>query len=411
MVDVQQPIRLDDVADAIAAVRSGGLVVVVDDADRENEGDLIGAAELVTPETINFMEIHGRGLLCAPVTQERIAELAIPVINDIKRSKFACTYALPVDANYGVSTGISASDRAVTVRALADPARGEHDFVHGGHIQPIVGVPGGVLVRSGHTEAALDLAKLGGLNEAAVLCEIKRADGEMMRLPELRAYADEHGLPLIYVADLITWRRRHEQLVRCVAVADLPTEAGYFRVHAYESVLDATPFVALVKGEIDPNEPVLVRVHSECLTGDALLSTRCDCGRQLHAALELIEKEGRGVLLYARQEGRGIGLLNKVRAYALQDQGLDTVQANEHLGFAADLRDYGLGAQVLLDLGVRKMRLMTNNTRKIVGLTGYGLEVVERVPLVVEPTAENTRYLAAKRDKLGHLLPAAGREE
>ncbi|MBI5830717.1 MAG: bifunctional 3,4-dihydroxy-2-butanone-4-phosphate synthase/GTP cyclohydrolase II [Armatimonadetes bacterium] len=403
--------RLDKVVDAIAAVRAGQMVVVVDDEDRENEGDLVAAAELVTPQTINFMETHGRGLLCAPVTRERIAELNIPIITHGKREQFACTYALPVDAAEDVTTGISATDRSVTIRRLADPAAGADAFVHGGHVQPIVGVPGGVLRRSGHTEATLDLARLAGLRPAAVLCEVKRDDGEMMRLPELREFADRHGLLLISIADLIEHRRRNELLVRRVTTVHMPTEAGEFDCVAYESVIDGSPFVALVKGEIDPNVPVLVRMHSECLTGDALLSRRCDCGKQLRAALDRIEQEGHGVLVYVRQEGRGIGLINKLRAYALQDGGLDTVEANLHLGFPADLREYGLGAQVLLDLGVQKMRLMTNNQRKIVGLQGYGLEVVERVPLVTEVTEDNQRYLDTKRRKLGHFLPHLDDEE
>ena len=402
-----QEIALDDVRAAIEEVRHGRMVIVVDDADRENEGDLVVAAEAVTPEIVNFMETFGRGLLCVPLPRERLERLQIPLINRHGRDRLHCSYAVPVDAATGVSTGISSRDRAVTIRRLADPEAGPRDFVHGGHIQPLAAEPGGVLRRSGHTEATVDLARLAGREPVAALIEIKRADGEMMRLPELRAFADEHGLKLISIADLIHYRRQNERLMRRVAACRFPSHAGLFECVGFESVLDGSPYVALVKGEISPDKPVLVRVHSECLTGDALLSRRCDCGQQLAAALEQIQAAECGVLIYVRQEGRGIGLLNKLRAYELQDSGLDTVEANEHLGFPADLRDYGLGAQVLLELGVRQMRLMTNNLRKIVALEGYGLEVVERVPLVTEITPDNVRYLAAKASKLGHLLPPA----
>jgi 3,4-dihydroxy 2-butanone 4-phosphate synthase/GTP cyclohydrolase II len=401
----EETIRLDTVAEAIAEIRRGRLVLVVDDEDRENEGDLVGAAECASPEMINFMETHGRGLLCVPLMPDRLTALGIPVIDRPNRTRLHCTYAVPVDASDGVSTGISARDRACTIRKLTDPGAGPRDFVHGGHVQPLQAQPGGVLQRAGHTEATVDLARLAGLRPAAVLCEVKRADGEMMRLAQLRGFADQHGLKLISIADLIAWRQQRERLVRRVATVRMPTDQGEFTCVAYESILDGSPYVALVKGQIDPEQPTLVRMHSECLTGDALFSRRCDCGRQLAQALDRIEREGRGVLIYIRQEGRGIGLLNKLKAYELQDQGLDTVEANEHLGFPADLRDYGLGAQVLLDLGVRQMRLMTNNPRKIVALQGYGLQVVERVPTLTEVTADNLRYLDVKVRKLGHLLP------
>lgn len=399
-------VQFDSIERAIETIRAGGMVVVVDDADRENEGDLILAAERVTPEAINFLERWGRGLLCVPLTAERLDALRIPLIDrGTAQDRFKTAYTVPVDAASGIGTGISARDRAETIRRLVDPAAGPRDFLHGGHVQPLCAMRGGVLRRAGHTEAAVDLARLAGLEPAAVLCEIKRDDGEMMRLAELREFATRHGLPLISIADLIHHRRQTERLIQCVAVCHLPTEVGEFVCHAYESLIDGSPYLALVKGTPQGDVPVLVRMHSECLTGDALLSRRCDCGQQLRLAMQLIQEAGCGVLVHIRQEGRGIGLLNKLRAYQLQDQGLDTVEANEHLGFAADLRDYGLGAQVLLDLGVRRMRLMTNNVRKIVALQGYGLEVVERVPLLAEVTPDNERYLLAKAQKLGHLLP------
>ncbi len=405
MSDDRDEVRFDPILDAIDEIRRGRMVVVVDDADRENEGDLILAAERITPEAVNFIERHGRGLLCVPTSAERLAELQIPLIEQTARDPFRTVYAVPVDAAQGITTGISARDRTVTIRKLVE-SHTARDFVHGGHVQPLQAAAGGVLRRAGHTEAAVDLATLAGLAPCGVLAEIKREDGEMMRLPELRDFAARHGLKLVSIADIIDHRRRHEQLVRRVATCRLPTDLGEFTCVAYESTLDGSPYVALVKGEIEPGEPTLVRMHSECLTGDALFSRRCDCGQQLRLALEQIEREGRGVLVHIRQEGRGIGLLNKLRAYELQDRGLDTVEANEHLGFPADLRDYGLGAQVLLDLGVRRMRLMTNNWRKIVALEGYGLELVERVPLEADVTPDNARYLDVKAKKLGHLLAA-----
>ncbi len=395
----------DDIPAAIEAIRRGELVVVTDDADRENEGDVILAADRVTPEAVNFLERHARGLLCVPLTRERLGQLAIPLVNASGGDRFRTAYTVPVDAAQGVSTGISATDRATTIRKLVDPSAAPRDFVYGGHVQPLQAVDGGVLKRAGHTEATVDLARLAGLTPAGVLAEVKDDRGEMMRLDGLRWFAREHGLKLVSVAQLIEYRRQTERLVKRVATCRLPTEVGEFTCVAYESTIDGSPYVALVKGEIRPDEPVLVRMHSECLTGDALLSRRCDCGQQLKLAMERIQAEGCGVLVHIRQEGRGIGLLNKLRAYELQDGGMDTVEANEHLGFPADLRDYGLGAQVLLDLGVRRLRQLTNNWRKIVAIEGYGLEVVEHVPLLAEVTPDNQRYLAAKAQKLGHLLP------
>jgi len=391
------------IPEALDALREGRLVVVVDDEDRENEGDLITVAELATPSTINFMERHGRGLLCVPMDAERLQRFDIPLIGNGPQDRFRTAYTVPVDAAHGITTGISASDRTITIKTLVH-GQSSHDFVRGGHVQPLRATEGGVLKRAGHTEAAVDLARMAGCQPVGVLIEIKRDDGEMMRLAELKEFAAKHQLKLISIASLIAYRSRHEQLINKVAECRLPTDVGEFRCVAYESVLDGSPYIALVKGEIDPEQPTLVRMHSECLTGDALHSLRCDCGQQLHLAMERIQAEGNGVLVHIRQEGRGIGLLNKLRAYELQDRGLDTVEANEQLGFPADLRDYGLGAQVLQDLGVRRLRLMTNNWRKIVALEGFGMELVERVPLLGSVTPENARYLQAKREKLGHLL-------
>ncbi len=407
----QERSGIDRIESAVEEIRRGGMVIVVDDEDRENEGDLILAAQRITPEAICFLERFGRGLLCAPMTAQRLATLQIPLLERGGGDRYRTRYTVPVDAARGITTGISARDRTVTIRRLVDANAGPRDFIHGGHVQPLCAAPGGVLQRAGHTEAAVDLATLAGFPPVGVLCEIKRDDGEMMRLPELKQFAAEHRLKLISIADLIEYRSRHERLIERVAACDFPTEVGDFRLIAYEATVDSSPFLALVKGEIRPDEPTLVRMHSECLTGDGLFSRRCDCGQQLRLALERIEAEGSGVLVHVAQEGRGIGLLNKIRAYELQDHGLDTVEANERLGFKADLRDYGLGAQVLLDLGVRKMRLMTNNWRKIVALEGYGLEVVEQVPLIGEVTADNVRYLAVKREKLGHLLPETEADE
>jgi 3,4-dihydroxy 2-butanone 4-phosphate synthase/GTP cyclohydrolase II len=391
--------------EAIKAIRDGKMIVVVDDEDRENEGDLTMAASKVTPEAVNFMARYGRGLVCLAMTSERLDELDVPLEVSDNSSPRETAFCVSIDARAGTSTGISAADRARTILAALDPATTPRDLIRPGHVFPLKSRSGGTLVRAGHTEAAVDLARIAGLPPAGVICEVMNDDGTMARVPELTKFARKHGLLIITIADLISYRMRTEGLVRRVASADLPTVQGAFRVHAFESLIDDQTHVALVRGDIGDGQNVLVRVHSKCLTGDVFHSVRCDCGPQLDAALEQIGKEGRGVLLYLHQEGRGIGLANKIRAYALQDEGLDTVQANERLGFKPDQRDYGIGAQILRDLGVRTMRLLTNNPRKFIGLEGYGLSVVESVPLEVVPATEFTRkYMKTKKDKLGHTL-------
>ncbi|HIC95512.1 TPA: bifunctional 3,4-dihydroxy-2-butanone-4-phosphate synthase/GTP cyclohydrolase II [Candidatus Bipolaricaulota bacterium] len=393
----------DPIEEVIEAIRHGEIVIVVDDEDRENEGDLVMAAEKATPEKINFMAKYGRGLICAPITEERADELGLRLMAG-GGGRYETNFTVSVDARYGITTGTSAYDRALTIQLLADPDTKPQDFVQPGHVFPLRAKPGGVLRRAGHTEASVDLARLAGLYPAGVICEIMNDDGTMARLPELREFAERHGLKMTSIADLIRYRSQREKLVKREAEADLPTEFGLFRILAYSSEIDKKEHVALVKGEVAGKENVLVRVHSECLTGDTFLSKRCDCGPQLHEALKRIAAEGQGVLLYIRQEGRGIGLINKIKAYALQDEGLDTVEANRRLGFREDLRDYGVGAQILKDLGLTTIRLLTNNPKKVVGLEGYGLRIVEQIPLQVEPNEYNYDYLRVKREKLGHTL-------
>ncbi len=390
--------------EALADIRKGRMVVVVDDEARENEGDLIFAAEKVTARKINFLARFGRGLVCVPLDRERAAALRLEAQTLSNTALHGTAFTVSVDAVKGTTTGISAADRAVTVRALADPATRPEDLGRPGHIFPIVAQDGGVLVRAGHTEATVDLARLAGLRSVGVLCEVMTDSGKMARLPALRRFARTHGLKLITIKDLIAWRQQRERLVRLVVETSLPTEYGDFRALVYEDVIEPYAHIALVRGEVRGRERVLVRVHSQCLTGDVLHSLRCDCGLQLARAMEMIAREGSGVLLYMRQEGRGIGIANKLKAYALQDRGLDTVEANVALGFAPDLRDYGIGAQILCDLGLSSIRLLTNNPRKVVGLRGFGLEIVERVPIVVPPNRRNLGYLVTKRDRLGHLL-------
>jgi 3,4-dihydroxy 2-butanone 4-phosphate synthase / GTP cyclohydrolase II len=392
------------IEDAVEAFRDGKIIIVVDDEDRENEGDLTVAAEKVTPEMVNFMARYGRGQICLSMTAERLDALELPLAVTDNTTPFGTAFCVPIDAKHHVTTGISAADRAATILTAIDPNTKPSDLVRPGHISPLRARAGGVLVRAGQTEAAVDLARIAGLYPAGVICEIMNEDGTMARVPELTKFAKKHKLLMITIADLIQYRMRTEALVRRVASAALPTGPGEFRVIAYESLIDQETHVALVKGEIGNGKEVLVRVHSRCLTGDVFHSVRCDCGPQLDAAMERIEAEGRGVLLYLNQEGRGIGLANKIRAYELQDQGFDTVEANERLGFKADQRDYGIGVQILKDLGVRSMRLLSNNPRKLVGLEGYGLSVAEWIPLEIPASEHTERYLRTKKEKLGHKL-------
>jgi 3,4-dihydroxy 2-butanone 4-phosphate synthase / GTP cyclohydrolase II len=392
------------IPEAIEHYKKGRILIVVDDEDRENEGDFVVAAGKATPESINFMSKHGRGLVCVGMTGELLDRLDLhPMVQD-NTSKLGTSFTVSVDAVQGTTTGISAQDRAWTVRVLIDPKSKPDDLARPGHVFPLRAFDGGVLCRAGHTEAVVDLARLSGLAAAGVLCEIMDEDGSMARLPKLESMAETFDLRIVTIRDLIAYRMTHDKLVRRAVSTKFPTRYGQFILHLYESDIDDHHHLALVKGHIRPDEPVLVRVHSECLTGDVFGSMRCDCGEQLHRAMKMIEHEEKGILLYMRQEGRGIGLSNKIRAYQLQDQGKDTVEANLALGFPADLRDYGIGAQILVDLGARKLRLITNNPKKVVGLQGYGLEIAERVPLVVRPNSANSRYLETKRDKLGHLI-------
>jgi 3,4-dihydroxy 2-butanone 4-phosphate synthase/GTP cyclohydrolase II len=396
---------LVSIPEAIELFRQGQMVIIVDDEDRENEGDLVVAAEKITPEAINFMARYGRGLVCLSLTEERCRELEIPLMVEEKNSvPFGTAFTVSIEAKGKVTTGISVHDRAATVLTAIDPSTRPEDLAKPGHIFPVRARRGGVLKRAGHTEASADLAALAGLYPAAVICEIMNEDGSMARVPDLKKFAEVHELPILTVSDLISHRLRTESLVRRVASPALPTSYGEFVAHAYESEITGEQHIAFVMGEVDPEDPVLVRVHSQCLTGDIFGSERCDCGPQLHCALEAIQREGKGVLLYLLQEGRGIGLFNKLKAYELQEQGHDTVEANEELGFRPDERNYGIGCQILRDLGVRRMRLLTNNPGKYIALKGYGLEIVERMPLEIPPTDANRDYLRTKREKLGHLL-------
>ena len=393
------------VEEAIEDLRAGKTILILDDEDRENEGDLACAAEFVTPEIVNFMATHGRGLICLPMAAERLDELKIPLMVAENTSRYGTAFCVSIEARHDVTTGISAADRARTIRVAVDPATRPGDLVRPGHVFPLRADKGGVLKRAGQTEASVDLARLAGLKPAAVICEVMNPDGTMARVPELREFSKRHGIRILTIADLIRHRMRNERLVTRVASPDLPTARGPWKIHAFRYELEDQVHVALVMGEPRPDEPVLVRVHSECLTGDVFGSTRCDCGAQLELAMELIAKEGKGVVLYLRQEGRGIGLANKLRAYELQDrQHKDTVEANLLLGFEADHRDYGVGAQILYELGIRRLRLMTNNPGKYVALEGYGLELVERVPLELPPHPDNIEYLRTKKNKMGHLL-------
>jgi len=395
---------LATIPEAIEDIKAGKFVIVVDDEDRENEGDFIMAAEKVTPEAINFMAVHGRGLICMPVTGERLDELKIPMMASNNTSHFGTAFTVSVEAKQGTSTGISAADRARTVQTIIDPKTKFEDLVMPGHMFPLRARDGGVLVRAGQTEATIDLARLAGLYPAGVCCEIMNEDGTMARLPQLEVIARKLGLKIVSVADLIAYRYRHERLVHRIAEAKLPTPYGDFTVIAYKSTTDPDEHLAMVMGDVATDEPVLVRVHSQCLTGDVFHSLRCDCGEQIEMAMQRISEEGRGVVLYMRQEGRGIGLHNKIKAYALQEKGMDTVEANLSLGFKADPRDYGIGAQILADLGVRNMRLMTNNPKKMSGLESYGLKITEQLPITTQPNPHNRRYLQTKQKKLGHLL-------
>jgi 3,4-dihydroxy 2-butanone 4-phosphate synthase/GTP cyclohydrolase II len=397
---------LNTIDEALVELRNGRVIIVVDDEDRENEGDFVAAAETITPDIVNFFVKHGRGILCASVTTQRAAELHLEPMVENNTSLHETPFTVPVDFLHGTSTGVSASDRAATIKALTDPATKGNDFGRPGHIFPLRAVDGGVLRRAGHTEAVVDLCSLAGLYPAGALVEIMNDDGTMARLPELMKIASQFGLKVVSIKDLVEYRRHREKLVSRIVSTHLPTKHGSFDVHLYTSSVDKKEHIALVKGPIDPQKPVLVRVHSECLTGDVFGSQRCDCNEQLQTSMTMIEQEGNGIVLYMRQEGRGIGLMNKLKAYKLQDEGKDTVEANEALGFHADVRDYSLAAQILLDLGVKKVRLLTNNPKKIVGLKGFGIEVAERISIEVKANSSNERYLKTKRDKLGHLIMA-----
>ena len=399
-----QRAQFDSIEDCLEDIRQGRMIVVTDDADRENEGDLVMAAEKVTPDAVNFMAKHGRGLICVPTTEARLKTLGIGRMVSENRENFKTDFMVSVDARVGITTGISAFDRARSIRVLADPYASAEDLVSPGHIFPLQAREGGVLHRAGHTEASIDLVKMAGLPPVAVICEILHEDGTMARLPELFKFKDKFGLKICMIRDLIEYRRMREKLVAKEQEVAMPTQFGEFKLHLYRSLVDGQHHAALTMGDVRGREGMLVRVHSECLTGDVFGSLRCDCGQQLNDALKRIAEEGEGVLVYMRQEGRGIGFANKIHAYSLQEKGLDTVEANEKLGFKPDLREYGLGAQILVDLGLRRIRLLTNNPKKVVGLEGFGLEIVEQIPIRAEPTAYNKKYLETKKTKLGHKL-------
>jgi 3,4-dihydroxy 2-butanone 4-phosphate synthase/GTP cyclohydrolase II len=400
---MSQPL-FDPIEEVISAIRHGDMVIITDDEDRENEGDLVMAAQMATPDRVNFMARHARGLICVPVEEDRATQLGLQRMVAHNREMYKTDFTVSVDAAEGITTGISAADRARTIQVLASARSKPTDLVQPGHIFPLQAKAGGVLQRAGHTEAAVDLARLAGLDASGVICEILNEDGTMARLPDLLRFREAYGLKLTSIKELIAYRRQREKLIEREQVIRLPTDFGEFQLYLYRSVLDQQHHLALVKGEIDPELPVLVRVHSECLTGDVFGSRRCDCGSQLHAAMRRIEEEGSGVLVYMRQEGRGIGLGAKIHAYKLQEEGLDTVEANERLGFPMDLREYGLGAQILADLGVRRIRLLTNNPRKVVGLEGHNLEIIEQIAIRSTANPDNAKYLATKKDKMGHLL-------
>lgn len=402
---MSEEFAFSSIPDIVEEIKAGKMVIVTDDEDRENEGDFIMAAEMVTPDAINFMAKHGRGLICAPMTKERAGQLDLPMMAERNTSKHTTAFTISVDAAKGTTTGISAHDRAITVTRLADSKSQPEDFCRPGHIFPLRAEDGGVLVRAGHTEAVVDMMRLAGLTPVGVLCEIMNDDGTMARVPELAEMAKRFNLKMVTIADLIKYRRINERLIKKFATTLIPTRFGEFTAHGYEATVDANPYIALVMGDVSDGEPTLVRIHSGCLTGDVLHSLRCDCGQQLELAMQKVADEGKGVVLYIyHHEGRGIGLVNKLKAYVLQDHGADTVEANEMLGFPPDLRDYSIGAQILVDLGLKKIRLMTNNPAKYAGLSGYDLEIVERVPLICKPNSANERYLQTKRTKMGHKL-------
>jgi 3,4-dihydroxy 2-butanone 4-phosphate synthase/GTP cyclohydrolase II len=396
---------VSSIEDAIRTVKSGKLLIIVDDEDRENEGDLMVAAEKVTPDIINFMAKHGRGLICLSLTRSKARQLELPLMVADNTAQFQTAFTVSIDAKEGTTTGISAFDRAKTVLTAIDPGTEPTDLARPGHIFPLEAAEGGVLKRAGQTEASVDISRLAGLEPAGVICEVMNDDGTMSRMPDLEEFSQTYDIPIITIADLIKYRMQHELLVKKIEEADLPTRHGHFKIQVYEDAIRGEQHVALIKGELKPDEPTLVRAHSQCLTGDTFGSSRCDCGDQLGRSLDMIEEEGRGVVLYIlNHEGRGIGLTNKIKAYAIQDQGVDTVEANRKLGFKPDHRDYGLGAQILVSLGVKKLRLITNNPRKFIGLAGYGLEIVERVPLEIQPNQANREYLKTKKEKMGHIL-------